>query len=226
MKNRFIKFIKNKITIIKNKKLIKKYPFVAIKNIDNDIINYKYTWIDYVADGWRKAFIFDFLDEIKAQLEKEGKESLEQYTFYDIKEKYGSLRISSRNASAAIVNIENYYESYSEFVCQQCGKPAEYSSRGWITFLCKKCVEKNHKENYKRSVKYAKKNNKEKPVFVPVNYEKDYFKESLNNIIDNLGEAPLSYHVNGRDITEERPFKMKKYHFLAKYYLPKEVFNE
>ena len=44
------------------------------------------------------------------------------------------------------------YEYLSSFVCQKCGKPADYETEGWISSLCKDCfekqgLEKKHKIN-------------------------------------------------------------------------------
>ena len=52
--------IKKKKDIIRNKKLIKKYPWLIPRNRWTDKIpnDYDYSWteLDSMEDGWRKAF--------------------------------------------------------------------------------------------------------------------------------------------------------------------------
>lgn len=61
---------------------------------------------------------------------------------WDIKEKYGTLRISFNGVpieySDEIFKLEDEAEERSASMCETCGKPATLTSGGWIKTLCPK----------------------------------------------------------------------------------------
>ena len=61
---------------------------------------------------------------------------------YDIKEKYGELRIEVNIASHYVNKVIEKYEYISYRTCGICGLPADKLSDGWIFPYCKKCADK------------------------------------------------------------------------------------
>lgn len=140
---------KKKQLKIRNKKLIKHYPFLLPKNVWSGRVvkGYDYTWTEYdcLCKGWRIGFgkfllqdlreaclITDFLDKLQ---------------FSQIKEKYGSLRMYNFGAPQEVHNVLNEYEFISQYVCCQCGSPYAciVDNYGWYLPLCEKCWNKNNK---------------------------------------------------------------------------------
>ena len=60
---------------------------------------------------------------------------------YDIKEKYGELRIEVNIASHYVNKVIEKYEYISYRTCGICGLPADKLSDGWIFPYCKKCAD-------------------------------------------------------------------------------------
>ena len=114
------------------------------------IYNYPLQWIhcvptftelDSMPDGWRKAFGIQMCKEIKQALKEIN--YLRKYRIMQIKEKYGSLRWYDAGNNIEIQNIIDKYERISAKTCINCGKPAKYISRGWISPYCENCIDKN-----------------------------------------------------------------------------------
>ena len=142
-KKRRSKKIKTKI--LANKKLLKKYPWVASdfhpwtlkrwKLKGNK--RYMWTWWDDMPTGWKIAF-GDFLLE---DLNKAIKKMPNPKHFYisQIKEKYGERRLYC-SGSDEIDDIIDAYSEISRNICLHCGKPdVGYTTGGWIMPICKKC---------------------------------------------------------------------------------------
>ena len=147
------KYIKEKKRIkLKNKKLLKKYPFLMVRNRWNgkpisDV--YAWTELDNMPDGWRKAFGEQMCQEIYDELEKF--DYVHEYRIMDIKEKYGTLRWYDAGwpIGAKIDDIINKYEEISAHTCMLCGAPAEMiDDGGWVYTLCDKCMDKIRKRMY------------------------------------------------------------------------------
>ena len=123
--------------------LIEKYPFLEIK--DNSCYTTlppnKYTWLDDLEDGWRKAFGEDLCNELLDALTEEG--NLYEFQFSQIKEKYGSLRLYCYGyESERTRDVISKYEELSAYICGHCGKPARYITEDWIYPLCEDCISK------------------------------------------------------------------------------------
>lgn len=132
-----------------NKKLCEKYPFLTwygnplyIGYTEEDGPDYSYTWEDELPEGWRKAFCPQMWDELKEILERHN--YLDKFRFTQIKEKYGTLRLYNNGAPEEAYNeIEDWEDKYdrlSEKTCINCGKPAKYTSLGWISPWCEDCA--------------------------------------------------------------------------------------
>ena len=73
-----------------------------------------------------------------------NKKYLDKYKILDIKEKYGNLRISDNGHFMEMDDIFTKYETLSEYICCDCGKPdiSIVNSMGYIQPLCKDCFSK------------------------------------------------------------------------------------
>lgn len=99
----------------------------------------KYTILDFIPKGWKNRFANEIVDKVSALLKK----SHCNLSIIDVKEKYGCLRIS---IICEDENIQDYFETLEErssFICINCGKDAEYVTRGWILPYCKECLPTN-----------------------------------------------------------------------------------
>ena len=129
-----------KETIAANKALLKKYPilkprFVSLKGAKYD---YTYTELDTVCMGWHKMFL-ELCDAIMAHLKKVHIKPSEFY-FFDIKEKWGSLRITCGGYDDdEIERMILDAEDRSLLFCPRCGKPTKYVTRGYVLYLCPEC---------------------------------------------------------------------------------------
>ena len=137
-------------TIEENKKLIEEFPFLLPRSRFFDKVpnnyDYSYTELDNMPEGWRKAFGIEMCKEIKAELLKHN--YLNDYRILEIKEKYGGLRWYSGPTlkDSNLLDIIHKYEDLSFKICIDCGKQAEYISKGWISPYCKNC-KKIHEKN-------------------------------------------------------------------------------
>ena len=62
---------------------------------------------------------------------------IEQVVAEQVKEKFGGLRFYFRGGDEVIHNYVDFAEHLSYSTCEQCGKPGEVYSDGWIQTLCK-----------------------------------------------------------------------------------------
>lgn len=140
-------------TIEHNKELIEEYPFLKLKDNYDDMMTY--TWLDNMPIGWRIAFGEQMCKEIKEELVKNNE--LDSYEIIDIKEKFGGLRWYDNSGLPGMQFIIAKYEALSEKTCINCGKPANWISKGWISPYCDDCATKQAKA---RGVDINKKFNK------------------------------------------------------------------
>lgn len=153
-------YLKNFPTIKRNKKLIKKYPFLSYwkskyneghpskdasydEKLDFKFHRYDCTFLDDMPDAWRKAFGIKMCDEIKAELIKHN--FLNDYVVVQVKEKYGTLRWYDGGTPKAskIDDIISKYEDYSMSICIKCGRPSTHITSGWISYQCSDCLKKD-----------------------------------------------------------------------------------
>ena len=115
--------------------LIKQYPFLEINKVCTEK---GYTWLNDLEPGWNKAFGLDLCNELKNALIKDNK--LEDFTFIQIKEKYGELHLYASNYGEETKKVLTKYSTLSKYICAHCGKPAKYITTGWILPLCEDCI--------------------------------------------------------------------------------------
>lgn len=136
-----------------NKQLCNKYPFLTWYGdplytgyTEDHLPDYEYTWEDEVPDGWRAAFCPQMWEELKVILEKA--DYVNEFRFCQIKEKFGTLRLYYNDVPTSIFKeVSDWamkYDQLSETVCIKCGKPAQYMTLGWLTFVCKDCKSSCH----------------------------------------------------------------------------------
>ena len=130
----------------KNKELLEKYPWLypvseyTGKRLEN--YDYSFTWMDDIPLGWNIAFGKQMVEELGALLEKYNYQ--DEYSICQIKEKFGGLRWYDNGFPTE--GYEEYkewldkYEELSFKTCIDCGKPAKYFTRGWITPICEDCA--------------------------------------------------------------------------------------
>ena len=130
----------------KNKELLEKYPWLypvseyTGKPLEN--YDYSFTWMDDIPLGWNIAFGKQMVEELGALLEKYNYQ--DEYSICQIKEKFGGLRWYDNGFPTG--GYEEYkewldkYEELSFKTCIDCGKPAKYFTRGWITPICEDCA--------------------------------------------------------------------------------------
>ena len=139
------KRIKKKQTKMKYKRICKRYPFLIIRNWKTDKpIEYPYTYLDDMPDGWKRAFGKQMCEEIRKILIKGG--YLYDYRVAQVKEKFGGLRWYDNGVPSSINrelnDIIDKYEELSYRTCIRCGRPATKISLGWISPFCDECAEK------------------------------------------------------------------------------------
>ena len=151
------------ITDEKMKELLNKYPFLVYRNVfsgekcfdeKKDLeVNYYKEWDGYGWEGIWKDYLkklFELYDN------KWSEEIKKRFSFIEIKEKYGSLRIYTSFTDTE-ENLESKTEKLSEWTCMNCGKQPKDSrgrhiiwrSCGWIGNYCKDCAKEIDKKNYK-----------------------------------------------------------------------------
>ena len=79
--------------------------------------------------------------ELRQKAESLYKHDLKKYFSWEqIKEKYGTLRLYYSGGGAHVDKWAAKYEELSEKTCIHCGKPAKYMSIGWISPWCEDCA--------------------------------------------------------------------------------------
>ena len=98
-----------------------------------------YTELDAMDKGWRKVFGIQICQELKRALLRDGgRKLLHAYRITQIKEKYGMLCWYDAGGTEETNKIIAKYEYISWHTCIECGRTADYITRGWIEPYCKK----------------------------------------------------------------------------------------
>lgn len=133
--------------IEKNKKLIKKYPWLKLDNVDDASL----TWIDFIPDGWRKKFGLKMVKELNKTLNNTTFDyDPSTYHIDDIKEKWGELDWIDDNIPWNDLHVDDDYSKciykyvdLSKHTCIYCGHKAKVINfYGWYEPVCKKCQKK------------------------------------------------------------------------------------
>ena len=141
---------------MRNKKLIKKYPFLLPRNVWTGKVpkDYDYTYTEYgcLSKGWKAGFGKFWLEDLHEALIKTN--FMDKFMFMELKEKYGSFRQYCNGAPEEVHEVIRKYEFISEYICYQCGSPhaCVVNDYGWYLPLCKDCWDKNNKKRAKKRV--------------------------------------------------------------------------
>ena len=141
---------KKKQIKLKNKQLIKKYPFLAPKNCWTDKksknYDYSYTEFDFIPDGWRIGFGEFLLEDLREACLKTN--FLDKLRIIELKEKFGGLRIYTNGVPEEINEVIRKYEFISEYICMFCGNPNAFNinNGGWFMPICEKCWNNRNKK--------------------------------------------------------------------------------
>lgn len=140
-------FFATLFAIIKNFFFCMRYPFWRARNsFGKKSLDYSWTEYDVIPEGWQKSFGKQLSKDLRKVLIKE--KCLHSFYFVDIKEKWGSLRLSGIFTTDKIDEVIEYYELLSRCYCLFCGKPVRYISNGWINYLCEDCAKEHIPPEY------------------------------------------------------------------------------
>lgn len=133
---------------MRNKRLIKKYPWLLPRNVWTDKVpdDYDYSYVEWYGwpRGWNIAFGDMFLNEFGEAVKDAGLERT--IRIWQMKEKYGSMRCYTNGGNEKIDQIIDKYGHISENICVACGKPdVPMINDGWFSPLCYDCWCKNYK---------------------------------------------------------------------------------
>ena len=131
-----------------NKELCAKYPWLVPRSAWTDEViedyDYEITELDFMPDGWRKAFGERMCAELQALLEEAN--YVDEYRIVQIKEKYGTLRWYDNGVPSSISGrfhaVIRHYEELSAHICISCGKSAKWITTDWISPYCDECASK------------------------------------------------------------------------------------
>ena len=180
---------------MRNKRLIKKYYWLIPRNVWTDQIpkDYDYTWIDWwdFDSGWGKAFGWQYLKEVGDAINKSGQK---HFRIWEIKEKFGQLRVYTSGTTREVHDIIDKYEKISENVCYHCGKEAPMTDDGWMLPKCFKCFCKFYRRREQNWNKY----HSQEPVKFKTDEElREIYEEIVCDKPDENGEyhIPNSYRI-------------------------------
>ena len=131
---------------LKNKKILKKYPWLsAIDWWWNPINTYDFTLLDDMPSGWRRCFGMMMVEDIDKALKGHD------IHIQQVKEKFGQLRIYFSAHKDIYEDVDRVIEAYShlsENICLNCGQVDVGHTSGWISPICKRCWDKHCEGNY------------------------------------------------------------------------------
>lgn len=155
---------------LRNKKLVKKYPWLRPRYVwtGKPVKKYDYSWIDWgCLHGWDIAYGDMYLKELG-----EAVKDQKDFMILEIKEKYGSHRCYTNGTTQEAQDIIGKYEFISQGICCNCGKPdVPMIHDGWICPECFDCFKK------------CRKNNKYSPY-------KDMPDEEIKELYNSMAEKP------------------------------------
>ena len=185
-----------KSDILRNKKLLKRYPWLMPRNIWTGKIpeDYDFSYIEWFGwpQGWNKAFGTMFLKEIGAEIKKSR---LIHFQVEQMKEKYGQMRCYCTGYNRKTGDIITKYEFLSENICITCGKPdvPMINNHGWISPECLDCFMRGER-HYKNILK------KQDKPFVPWTDEelRQKYQDAITEEADENGEYKMANQYTRR----------------------------
>lgn len=142
---------------MRNKRIIKQYPFLLPRNVYSDKVpsnyDYEYTEYDALLKGWQIGFGKFLLEDLHEACLKTG--YLDRLRIEQLKEKYGSMCLYINAAPQEVHDVVRNYEFISQYICAQCGSIHGHvvNDYGWYFSLCRECYEKNNKRREQRGYK-------------------------------------------------------------------------
>ena len=122
------------------KQIVEKYPYLAPHNSWTGKLvedyDYSYTEAWGIPEGWHRLF-YMLCKELRPHIEKAG--LLDKFYFTQVKEKYGTMRVYTSCLPNSVDHMIDLYETFSKYICQNCGEFAKYQTQGWIAHLCDNC---------------------------------------------------------------------------------------
>lgn len=92
-------------------------------------------WGIECGNGW-----YDILDEMMAKIASLNLPP--EFTFSQIKEKFGTLRVYTSYCDERVEKIIEEAEAKSAVTCEICGKPGTVNQKGWLKCRCADCETK------------------------------------------------------------------------------------
>ena len=105
--------------------------------------DYEYTELDEMPLGWRRAFGEEMCAELDGEIKTWPQDMQDEFRIFQIKEKWGSLRFYTNYTSKEFKRILRKYKNLSETTCINCGEPAKWISRDWISPYCDICAQED-----------------------------------------------------------------------------------
>ena len=90
--------------------------------------------------GWRRAFGEEMCEELNNEIITWPPTAQKNFRITQIKEKWGHLCFYTNGESAQFREIIGKYTLRSKYTCINCGEPARWISRGWISPWCNTCA--------------------------------------------------------------------------------------
>lgn len=140
--------------------LYKKYPKIFVQRHLN-ITQSCMPWGICCGDGW-----YPLLNTLCALIQHrcDCKElNCQQVEASQVKEKFGTLRFYVNGGDDMISAYIGFAEYMSGTICEVCGATLGVEqTKGWISTLCKPCLEKHKKNQIEQQKKYKELDKKEK----------------------------------------------------------------
>ena len=140
------------MTTEENKTLCDKYPWLIPRNRFTGEISktfdYRYTELDNMEPGWRKAFGEQFCEDMQNAINNLSDDARNKFRILDIKEKYAMLRVYVNMSDVGIDGVIRKYAKMSKYICGKCGKSATKITTSWFYPFCDKCLKESGMVNY------------------------------------------------------------------------------
>ncbi|WP_342565408.1 hypothetical protein NST84_09860 [Paenibacillus sp. FSL R7-0345] len=122
----------------KQEELLQRFPWAESK--DRNGCGRGHLAPCWCGDGWY-TLIYSMFEEIE-NLFIAG-DRLVDLQVYEIKEKYGEMRVSIGSSLQEVYNIVDTYEVRSSKVCEECGEEGKIRDiNGWLSVNCDSCYQK------------------------------------------------------------------------------------
>lgn len=130
---------------LKNKKLLKKYPWLAPmdwwgRRLSPRQHKYEWTELNELPRGWVKAFGEMMCEELDQVLIKNHMK--DDFYIFQLKEKWGRMEMYHNHCTDEISRVIDKYSTLSENICAFCGRPDTIvTTDGWVIPMCQKCFD-------------------------------------------------------------------------------------